>query len=556
VAIGLVAAPKGGVVMSNITVTIGDKQIKVGKGSLAKELIGTILHVAPIMGVTVNNVVQDLNYELQEDCIIEFIDLSSSLGIKIYEKSLLFVLIKAAKIVLPDEELLIEHSLGGGIYCEFVNNKRLKKYELDQIYSKIKQIIQDDLPLNKQVYSKEEASRKLENKICLFNYVSGDDITLYELGGLCEYFHGYMLPSTGYLDVFDLRFYYPGFILLYPRSNKEVEKIEFVDQKKLFHVFSEYDKWCKMLDVYDVTSLNKKVADNQIFDLIRVAEAKHEKQMNNIVTELSINRESTKLIILAGPSSAGKTTTSKRLRTNLMVNGLKPVTIELDNYFLDREKTPKDSKGQFDFDCIEALDIELFNENLLQLMEYREVEIPKFNFLTGKREKGYKIKISKDNPIIIEGIHGLNERLTHYIPKENKYKIYINALTQLNIDSYNRIPTTDIRLIRRLVRDHRTRGHNAEGTLKMWDCVRAGEEKNIFPYGEDADYIFNSALFYELSVLKKYAEPILEEINDDSLYYPHAQRILQFLDLFLSIEDESSILANSILREFIGGSIY
>lgn len=540
--------------MENITIMIQDKHIQVKKGSLVKELIGEIEHVSPVMGVTVNNVEQDLNFQLNEDCTLGFIELYSPLGTKIYEKSLLFVLIKAAKKVLPDDELSIEHSLGGGIYCEFKSNKRLKKYELDKIYSNIVQIIQEDIPIQKHKYTKEEARAKLSQKSQLFNYVHGDIITLYELDGLFEYFHGNILPSTGYLEKFNLRFYYPGFVLLYPRSGDP--EINFVDQKKLFHVFSNYEKWCRLLDIYDITSLNEKVANNEIADLIKVAEAKHEYDINKIASEISLNLDRTKLIILAGPSSAGKTTTSKRLRTSLMVHGLMPITIELDNYFLDREQTPRNSQGQYDFDSIEALDIELFNENLLQLMEYREVELPKFNFITGRREKGYKIKISKENPIIIEGIHGLNERLTHYIPKENKYKVYINALTQLNIDSYNRIPTTDIRLIRRIVRDYGTRGHNAEGTLKMWDLVREGEEKNIFPYGEDADYIFNSALFYELSVLKKYAQPLLQEIKDDNSYYPNAQRILQFLDLFLSIENEDSILANSILREFIGGSIY
>lgn len=538
-----------------IRVAIGDKELKVKKGIYAKELIDLIHHPNPIMGITVNNVVQDLNYQLEEDCRIDYVDLSSPLGVKIYEKSLLFVLIKAAKKVLPEEELSIEHSLGGGIYCEF-SSKRLSKRELDRIKAAMDEMIGQDITINKGIYSKEEAKAKLGKNLTIVDHMGAEEITLYELEGHLEFFQSYMLPSTGYLGYFNLRFYYPGFVLLYPKSNKDIGDIKFTDQKKLFHVFADYEKWCKFLDIYDVYSLNEKIKNSQITDLIRVAEAKHEWDINNIANEIAKDPSRAKLIILAGPSSAGKTTSSKRLRTSLMVKGLVPVTVELDNYFLDRSKTPKKENGEYDFESIETIDLELFNDHLLKLMEYKEVEMPRFNFLTGKRELGNRIKINPGNLIIIEGIHGLNEKLTKYIPKENKYKIYINALTQLNIDSYNRIPTTDIRLIRRLVRDSRTRGHDPEGTLKMWASVREGEDRNIFPYSEEADYIFNSALFYELAVLKKYAIPLLKEISPESKYYPDANRIINFLNLFLSIEDERPILANSILREFIGGSTY
>ena len=539
----------------NITVTVQDKDYQVKSGTRVMEFIKSLYLNNPIMGVTIDNRVHDLNFPLKEDCKLGFIDLGSPLGVKIYEKSLLFVLIKAAKVVLPEYELSVEHSLGGGIYCEFKDNKKLKKYEVDKIASVISKMINADLPINEIICSKEEAIEKLPHKKDLFQYIKEDHIFIYELDGLYEYFNGYMLPSTGHLKEFYLRFYYPGFVLLYPKGNTQ-KSVRFEDQKKLFHVFSNYQKWCKILDVEDVTSLNQKIADNEIVELIRVAEARHSRDLIGISNEIALNTDRAKLIVLAGPSSAGKTTTSKRLATNLMVHGLKPVTIELDNYFLDRDKTPKNNRGEYDFDSINALDIELFNENLLQLLEYREVEIPKYNFITGKRERGSKIKITEDNPIIVEGIHGLNEKLTHYIPKENKYKIYINALTHLNIDSYNRIPTTDIRLIRRLIRDYYTRGHNGESTLTMWRSVREGEEKNIFPYGEEADYIFNSTLLYEISVLRNYALPILKEVREDSPMYIHAERIIGFLEPFLPVVDTSQILANSIIREFIGGSIY
>ncbi|WP_303865086.1 nucleoside kinase [Alkalibaculum bacchi] len=539
----------------NVTITVQNKQYEVENGMLVAEFIQRLDSDNPIMGVSVDNRVQDLNFLLTKDCKLDLIDLSSPLGVKIYEKSLLFVLIKAAEIVLPQEELSIEHSLGGGIYCEFKGNKRLKKYEVDKIASIVDKIIKADLPIRKVTCNKKEAIKKLPQKKDLFEYINGDSICIYELDGLYGYFNGYILPNTGYLKQFYLRYYYPGFVLLYPKTNNQ-KVVEFEDQKKLFHVFSDYQKWCKFLDVQDVVSLNRKIADNEIVELIRVAETRHARDLMNISNEIALNPDRAKLIVLAGPSSAGKTTTSKRLATNLLVHGLRPVTIELDNYFLDRDKTPKNSRGEYDFDSINALDIELFNENLLQLLEYKEVEIPRYNFITGKRERGSKIKIAKENPIIIEGIHGLNEKLTHYIPKENKYKIYLNALTHLNIDSYNRIPTTDIRLIRRLIRDYNTRGHNGISTLAMWRSVREGEEINIFPYGEEADYIFNSALLYEISVMRNYALPILKEVKEDSPMYIHAERIIGFLELFLPIENTSQILGNSIIREFIGGSIY
>lgn len=545
----------GGVMKQSITIRVDDKKYQVDHGTPVAEFIQKLKSNDPIMGVSIDNRVEDLHFLLNKDCELNLIDLSSPLGVKIYEKSLLFVLIKAAKMVLPEEELSIEHSLGGGIYCEFKDKKRLKKYELDRIAMVIDKIIKEDLPIRKIKCNKEEAIKKLPQKKDLFDHIKEDYIDIYELGGLYSYFNGYVLPSTGYLKEFYLRYYYPGFVLLYPKNNEQ-KIVRFEDQKKLFYVFSDYQKWCKFLDVEDVVSLNRKIADNEIVELVRVAEARHGRDLMNMANEIASNPHRAKLIVLAGPSSAGKTTTSKRLATNLMVHGLKPVTIELDDYFLDRDKTPKNSRGEYDFDGISALDIELFNEHLLQLLEYKEIEIPKYNFLTGKRERGRKLKITKDNPIIIEGIHGLNEKLTHYIPKENKYKIYLNALTHLNIDSYNRIPTTDIRLIRRLIRDYNTRGHTGESTLAMWRSVREGEEVNIFPYGEEADFIFNTALLYEISVLRNYALPILKEVKEDNPMYIHAERIIGFLELFLPIEDTSQILGNSIIREFIGGSIY
>lgn len=537
-----------------IKITLNNKSIEIERGTSIQELVGEVEVPYPVMGALVNNRIQNLDYKLSETCEVQFVDMHSPLGIKIYEKSLLFVLIKSVKEVLPSEHLLVEHSLGGGIYCELKNHS-LNKQDLKNISDKMAEIIQKDLSINKTKCTAENR-QQWNSSGTLIQCVPEEKLFIYELDGCYEYFHGNMLPSTGYLNLFHLRFYYPGFILLYPSSRDPLNIPEFRDQKKLFQVFSRYENWCNLFDIADVDSLNDKVNDGTIYDLIKVAEANHEREINHIAEDIFNSRDKIKIILISGPTSAGKTTTSKRLKTNLMVHGIMPVTIELDNYFVDREFTPRDINGEYDFESIDAIDIELFNEHLLRLMEYQEVQIPKFNFINGRREKGVFMKISENHPIIIEGIHGLNEKLTKYIPKENKYKIYINALTHLNINAYNRIPTTDIRLIRRMVRDYKYRGHKADATLKMWTSVRAGEEKYIFPYQEEADYIFNSALFYELSVLKKYAMPILNEINEQSPYFPYASRLKDFLELFTQIDDESSILGNSILREFIGGSIY
>lgn len=540
--------------MESITIKIKGEIVTVNKGIKAKDVLSKVEYIYPVMGVLVDNQLEDLNYTFNKNCVVEFVDMTSLLGVKIYERTLLLVLILAARKVLPEEKLSIEHSLGGGIYCELYD-KKITKLELDEIRLVIKDIIHMDLSIEKSYYNCKEAVETIDQEqIDLLKYIPEDRRYLYTLGSINEYFNGYLLPSTGYLNLFELRYYYPGFVLLYPPSRDPLKLPVFRDQKKLFNVFSKYEKWCNYFNIVDVASLNEKVINNDISQLIRVAESNHERQINMMAEEIYQNREHIRIILISGPSSAGKTTTSKRLKTSLMVHGIMPITIELDNYFVDRHLTPRDENGDYDFENIDAVDIELFNEHLLKLMNYEEVEIPKFNFLLGKREKGKIIKIEDNHPIIIEGIHGLNEKLTKYIPKDNKYKIYINALTHLNINSYNRIPTTDIRLIRRMVRDYKYRGHSGEATIKMWGSVRKGEEKYIFPYQEEADFIFNSALFYELSVLKKYAMPILNEIDSHNKYHPYARRIMDFLELFHPIEDESSILGNSILREFIGGS--
>ena len=369
-----------------------------------------------------------------------------------------------------------------------------------------------------------------------------------------------MVPSTGYLKLFDLKYYKPGFILMYPHEDDIYNIKPFKDLPKLARVFKETEDWAKILDVADVGALNDAVKSEDINELILVAEGLHEKKIANIADKIYENKEKIKIVLIAGPSSSGKTTFSKRLAVQLRVLGLKPKAISLDDYFVDREFTPLDEKGNYDFERLESLDIDLFNKHLTALLAGREVELPVFNFITGKRESlGIKYKMDNRSILVIEGIHGLNETLTSSISKENKYKIYVSALTQLNIDDHNRISTTDVRLLRRIVRDNRYRGKNAEATLLSWESVRNGEEKNIFPYQEEADIMFNSTLVYEMCILKKFAQPLLKEIPADSPAYLEANRLLSFLNYFIDVKDDvvnNVIPNNSILKEFIGGSCF
>ena len=515
-----------------------------------------------IVAAKVNMNLKELFDTLEEDARVEFIDLTSQDGIRIYQRSLIFVLIKATKDVFPERQLRVEHSLGRGIYCELDGEKALTKYGVNQIKTRMQEIIQLDFPIKKEKVTTKQATdifnnNKEASKVNLLRYRKEDLISMYTIEDYSNYFYGYMVPSTGMLKNFDIKFYLPGLVLLKPTVQSPEKIASFIEQKKLFSIFRNYEKWCEILEVSDVAVLNQSIETGKINELIRVAEANHEKRISRIADEICENIDHKKIILIAGPSSSGKTTFANRLLTHLRINHLNPVVISLDDYFVDREFTPKDENGEYDFENIEAIDIDLFNDQLINLIQGQEVHVPQFNFVTGKREyNGRILKLKKNEPIIIEGIHGLNEKLTKEIPQENKYKIYISALTQLNVDQHNRIPTTDTRLIRRMVRDHRYRSNDALKTMKLWPSVRRGEEKNIFPYQEEADIMFNSALFYELAVLKRYAEPLLKKVSQDSPYFSEAKRLLKFLKYFIAIEDESSILQNSILREFIGGNIY
>ncbi|MTI47013.1 MAG: nucleoside kinase [Firmicutes bacterium] len=425
----------------------------------------------------------------------------------------------------------------------------------------MEKIIKQDIPIERKLVSKDEAIKifkdmNMEEKVRLLNQRDKDTKHVYNLEGYYDTFYGYLATSTGVIDEFDLKYYHPGVIIQLPRKESDFKIPEFQEQSKLAKIFKEAETWGDILDVGYVSSLNEKILNNSIGDIIRISEALHEKKIANIADKICEDKDK-RLILIAGPSSSGKTTFAQRLAIQLKVNGKKPISISLDDYFVNREDTPIDENGKFDFEALEAIDIKTFNEDLVKILEGEEVEIPTFNFLTGHREyKGKKIKADKDHPIIIEGIHGLNNKLTPSIPQKNKFKIYVSALTQLNIDGHNRIHTTDTRLIRRMVRDKNFRGNDALRTLELWDNVRRGEERNIFPYQEEADVMFNSALVYELAILRKYVEPLLMEIDKSNSFYSESKRLQKFIKYFKSVHEEQEIPCTSIIREFIGGSCF
>ncbi len=514
-----------------------------------------------VVAAKVDNRMRELNYPLQEDCRVEPIDLSMKDGVRIYARSLVLLFLRACKELFPDCKVTVEHSFGGGLYCEVHGCVALSPLVVERIEEHMRSIIDRDEPIEKIEVSMEEANKiflemGLKDKVEVMSYRKEDTLSLYRCGNVSDYLYGYMVPSTGYLKKFGLKFYLPGVILQFPNYEDPTRIRPFHDNPKLFTVFRMAEKWSAAMGIRNVADLNKCIEEGRASDLIRISEAHQEKQIGAMADRIAQHADAVRMILIAGPSSSGKTTFAQRLRVQLMVNNLHPIPISMDNYYLNRDQVPIDENGEQDLESIEAIDLKLFNEHMTQLIQGQEVEIPHYNFLTGKREYvGHRIKLSKDQPIIVEGIHGLNEKLTEMIPSENKYKIYISALTQLNVDDHNRIPTTDARLIRRMVRDYQFRGTPIEDTLAMWPFVRRGEEKNIFPFQESADIMFNSALLYELAVLKPYILPLLEKVSEDHIYYPEVNRLKKFLKYFLDLGPED-IPNNSILREFIGGSTF
>ena len=547
----------------NIKISLkGGTNLEVKRGITLKEIKDMVEteYDTQIVAARVNNVLKELKFALNEDSEVEFLDLTTSIGLRIYQRGLSFVFIRAAMELLPGCRVSVEHSLSKGLYCEIKYQNPINEDYVEAIEERMREIIYEDVDLEKKSISKEEAREifqefNMDAKEKLLKYRNKDCINIYSCGWLKNYFYGYMVPSTGYLKNFKLKFYLPGVIIQFPTKEEPNKIPEFTEQPKLASIFRETEKWGNILNVGYVANLNEIIEKDKHSQLIRVAEALHEKKIAQIADMITKNEK--RVLLIAGPSSSGKTTFAQRLLIQLKVNGLNPISLSIDDYFVDRELTPRDEEGNYDFEALEAVDVNLFNEHMTKLIQGEEVHVPTFNFLIGKREyRNNILKIDKDQPIIIEGIHGLNEKLTKDIPQNKKFKIYISALTQLNIDDHNRIPTTDTRLIRRMVRDSKYRGHSALTTLKIWKSVRRGEERNIFPFQEEADVMFNSALAYELAVLKKYAEPLLTEIDNKEPEYAEAKRLLKFLSYFKGINDGKFILQTSILKEFIGGSCF
>ena len=475
-------------------------------------------------------------------------------------RTLQFIFIKAVLDLYKDAIVTMEHSIGKWVFGEIHKKEPLTEQEVNNIKQEMQKLIDKNYPIKRIKVKREEAIKIFQNygmtdKVKLLQQTGFKVVTLYELDGRYDYFYGPMWESTGVIKNFDVKFYNGGFILGYPTDENLMVVNKFVEQRKLTNIFRETEKWLNILGIGEVGSLNEKISNGELIDLIMISEALHEKKIAQISDMINEKKE-IKAVFVAGPSSSGKTTFANRLAIQLKVNGLNPIPISLDNYFVNREDTPKDENGEYDFESIKSIDVKFFKEQMKELFEGKEVEIPIFNFLTGYREKsGIKVKMPKNGILIIEGIHGLNPILTSSLDENNIFKIYISALTQLNLDNHNRISTADVRRVRRIVRDSLSRGKNAEETLLMWPSIKKGEEKNIFVYQEEADIMFNSTLVYELCVLKKKALEELDKVNADSSVYDEVKRLKAFLGFFDEI-DKGLVPENSILREFIGGSIF
>jgi uridine kinase len=537
-------------------ITVGEAAQLVGKPT-CREACAALL----------NNEFVDLQTPIHRSGRLSFVGLATRDGNRMYQRSLTFLLVAAVRDVYPDLKVIIHHSLCKGLYCELATNhsrgiKRivLTEADLEKIKQRMIKWVQADVPFVREEMGLEEARRLFQRqghteKADLLRYRTDAVINLYRLGAHREHFCGYLLARTGCVRHFDLKLCPPGFILRHPEDRDPDRLPEFVDNPKLFRVFLEYGQWCKILGLNTVAALDEAVASGGIAEFIKIAEALHEKRIAQIADLITQSPTCAQIVLVAGPSASGKTTSAKRLAVQLRVNGYRPLIISLDDYFFERSKTPRDESGKVDFEAIEAIDAELFNRQLRQLLDGRIVTLPLYDFQSGKRTKGRAVSIKRGDIVIAEGIHAFNRQLTDAIPEGLKFKLYISALTQLNLDNLNRLSTSDTRLIRRIVRDSRDRDYSAAETLGRWPSVRRGEEKNIFPYQEDADAIFNSALIYEYSALKPYAEAALRRIGPRDETYAEARRILYLLSYFLPIES-SDIPSSSILREFIGRSSF
>ncbi len=517
----------------------------------------------PFLAAYVNNKIKELDYRIYCPLSVRFIDITHYEGMRVYQRTLFFTLSKAVYDLYPERKFRIKHSVSKGFYCEIEGMDDIPQSEIDAIKSRMNELVAQDIPIVRQrvlAQEAEEMYRRLgfEDKIALLHTRPRLYATIYSLANMVGYFYGALAVSTGYIHLFDVRKYYNGLYLAIPKRTDPDQLEPMIHQDKMFDIFKEYKAWVDVMGVSTIGSLNAKVLEGKASELIKVAEAFHEKKLGNIadsILDANVSRGA-RLVLISGPSSSGKTTFAKRLGIQLRILGLNPVLISLDDYFVEREKTPKDENGDYDYEALEALDVPAFNEHLNTLMNGGSVDVPRYDFITGKRQWHEKpLSLDERSVLVVEGIHGLNPELTKQVDDRYKFKIYISAFTSVSMDDLSRISTTDNRLLRRIVRDYRTRGNDATATLQRWESVRRGEDRHIFPYQENADVMFNSSLFYEISVLRGFVEPMLREVPDTIPEYGEARRLLRFIDNFSPIKPDE-IPPTSLLREFIGGSSF
>lgn len=548
-----------------ITVTIAGEKREYQEGTTYEEIAREYQkrYDDTIALVVADGKIRELMKKVEGDCELSFLTLKDSAGHKSYVRTAIMLLIKALYDVEPRENIeriKVEFAIGQGYYCSLKGKVKADDTLAERLNVRMRQLVLENLPIEKKNYPIAEAVALfdrygMEDKKKLFRYRRSSTVNVYRLGDYYDYYYGYMLPSTGYVSYFQVIAYEKGLMLILP-DRKEPKTISYFEpREKLFAALQRSTIWGEMMEIDTVGDLNDEICRGGISDLILVQEALQERRIGEIAEDI-VSRGGVKFVMIAGPSSSGKTTFSHRLSIQLRSYGMKPHPIALDDYFVDRELTPRDENGDYNFECLEAIDIAKFNQDMSDLLAGKTVELPRFNFKTGKREYNGNFKtLGKEDILVIEGIHGLNDKTSFSLPVESKYKIYISALTSLNVDEHNRIPTTDGRLLRRMVRDARTRGASAKRTISMWQSVRRGEEENIFPFQESADATFNSVLIYELAVLKQYAEPLLFSIQKGEPEYFEAKRLLKFLEYFLGVSGEE-VPKNSIVREFIGGSVF
>ena len=509
----------------------------------------------------VNNRIRELDYIVKDDAVVEFLDLTDQDACRIYQSTLRYLIVMAVKQIFPKSRVIFNYSISRSIFANITNlNRIFTKADLKQIESKLDELIEADLPIIRKTITKEEAEKYYESqgyydKVNVLKYRPEDTVHIYECGDYKNYLFGYMLPSTGYIKDYILRLYTPGFLIQYPRSETNGKIPKFEDAPVFTNALREANNWGNIIEASYISQMNQIVEKHEALEFINVCETKHNNMLAELGETIKKNIDDIKLIAIAGPSSSGKTTFTNRLRIELMSRGIKPLMISIDDYYLGIDNAPKDEEGKPDLEHIDALDRDLFNEHMYRLIAGEEVTLPHFDFETSSRKEGRKVKLAKNQPIMIEGIHALNDDLTPSIPSHQKYRIYIAPQAQMHIDDQNPISISDIRLIRRMVRDHNYRNYNCEKTLAIWPSVRRGEFRWIYPHQEKADYVFNSELTYELCVMKKYALPLLEEIKPDSPNYITANRLVKFLKYFKDIQDRW-VPCNSLLREFIGDSIF